>query len=413
MKTQLMSSNYPPARQRQRGVALPLVAAGLLAMLAIVGLALDTSHALANKTRLQSSADAAALAAAKKYDEVADIFAGNAAAYAVFGLNADGVGNHELNAAYDAGEVSVVVQWSETLNPFVSSGLGPYVRVIATGLDLDTSLSAVLGIVEIEVAASAVAGPSPTIQNACNVAPLIVCARDLGAPPLFGFVPGELDILKSASGDPNEIGPGNFYLARLGCPGGNCVRENLAGGYDGCLEDGEVDTEPGNTVGPTVQGLNTRFYQYSGPLSSADYKPDVQIQSSDLTYDGATDTILQNGVPVDASTIDYSYADYVGQITGLPPVLSHPPPLGMYDRRVLALPLANCSVDATGQSTLEVVGFGCYFMLQPVVQQGTEAQIFGQFINGCTAGGISGIEPGAGPSPYLIQLYKDPDSDDS
>ena len=151
----------PSRIDRQRGVALPLVAAGLVVMLAIAGLSLDASHALANKTRLQSSADAAALAAAKEFDQSADIIAANAAALNVFGLNADGAGNHELNDAYDGNEISIVIQWSETLNPFVSSGLGPYVRVIATGYEVETTLSLVLGVTEIDIRASAVAGPSP------------------------------------------------------------------------------------------------------------------------------------------------------------------------------------------------------------------------------------------------------------
>jgi hypothetical protein len=39
------------AMSRQRGVVIPIVTIGLLALLAVAGLALDGSHALANKTR--------------------------------------------------------------------------------------------------------------------------------------------------------------------------------------------------------------------------------------------------------------------------------------------------------------------------------------------------------------------------
>ena len=220
--------NSRASARRQRGVVLPLVAIGLLAMLAVAGLALDASHALANKARLQNTVDAAALAAAKVYDETADVVAGNAAALALFGQNADGAGNRELNAAFDGGEVSVVLQWSETLNPFVSTGVGPYVRVIATGLDIDTTLASVVGITEIGLSATAVAGPSPSINNACNIAPLVVCAQDPDDSDLFGFEPNKLEVLKSSSGGTEEIGPGNYQLIRLDCPGGDCVRE--AGG---------------------------------------------------------------------------------------------------------------------------------------------------------------------------------------
>jgi hypothetical protein len=393
---------------------MPLVAAGLVAMLAIAGLALDASHALANKTRMQSSTDAAALAAAKEFDMSADILAANAAARSMFGLNADGAGNHELNSAYDASEISIAVQWSETLNPFVNTGVGPYVRVIATGYQLETSLSRILGVTDIDIRSSAVAGPSPTLNTACNIAPMVACALDPDDPDLFGFTPNQLEVLKSAAGDGSDIGPGNFQLVRLDCPGGACVRDNMAGDYEGCLSTDEtIETEPGNTVGPSVQGLNTRFGVYTGPISPDDYPPDViTVQPSpSLDYDDATDTVTQNGAVVDETTLDYGWSDYQFDVAN--GFLQNFPPTGVYERRVLALPIARCDGATSGQSTLDIVGFGCYFLLQQVQQQGNEAQIFGQFIDGCGANGVSGPDPVSGPEPYLIQLYRDPDSGDS
>ena len=60
-----------------------------------------------------------------------------------------------------------------------------------------------------------------------------------------------------------------------------------------------------------------------------------------------------------------------------------------------------------------MLGFGCYFLLQPVEQKGNEASIYGQFLQGCTASGAPGPAPTAGSDPYIIQLYKDPASGDS
>jgi hypothetical protein len=391
-----------------------LVAVGLVAMLAIAGLALDSSHSLTNKTRLQSATDAAALAAAKVYDQTADITAGNAAAMSVFGLNADGAGNQELDQAFDANEITIVIQWSESLVPFVSTGIGPYVRVIASGFQLDTTLSAVLGVTDIDIVASAVAGPSPAIETACNIAPLVACALDPADTDLFGFTVNKLEVLKSAAGDGSEIGPGNFQLLRLDCPGGACVRENLAGSYDGCVDEGDtVETEPGNTVGPTVQGLNTRLGDYSGPISPGDYPPDVVTHepATPLEYDDAANTVTQNGSVVTSESVDYAYDDY--QLDVGNKAYTHPPPIGEYERRILVIPIASCDGALSGQGTLDVVGYGCYYLMQRVAQQGNEAQIFGQFIGGCTANGLPGPDPDGGPDPYVIQLYKDPDSEDS
>ena len=55
--------------QRQRGIIVAFTAVGMVALLALTGLALDMAHAFVNKTRLQNSVDAAALAAAKELDD--------------------------------------------------------------------------------------------------------------------------------------------------------------------------------------------------------------------------------------------------------------------------------------------------------------------------------------------------------
>ena len=409
-------SGLPPFR-KQRGVALPLVAAGLLALMAVVGLALDSSHAFANKTRLQNFVDASALAAAKVLDETDDTGEATAAALSLLGLNGDGDGNHEFEEAYDGGNISVTVQYSETLDPFAPGALaGPYVRVIATNFDIQTTLSRVLGVEEIPVRASAVAGPSPTINNACDIAPLVVCADD-ASQPFFGFDEGELRVLKPQPGQHDDVGPGNYKLLRLDCgAGGACVRENMAGSFDQCLADDQtVETEPGVTAGPTSQGFNTRFGMYGGGgVNSEDYPPDVVTLTPQptLTSDGQTPPkIFHGGAEVQyGSEINYNYDAYIDHSQHGPH--QNPPPAGAYARRVMAMPVADCSGDETGQSTLSVEGFACFFMLQPI-SGGPEKEIFGQFVTECAAGGTPGPIPGAGPGPYIIQLYKDPDSDDS
>jgi hypothetical protein len=387
-------------------------------MLAMAGLALDSSHAFVNMTRLQNTSDAAALAAAKVYDQTADTALSTAAANSLFGLNTDGSGNFEIDSAYDSGTIAVTVQFSETLDPFVSTGIGPYVRVIASGFDMATGLSGVLGITSMNIDATAVAGPSPTIDNACNIAPLLVCANSM-TDDYFGFNQQDLMVLKPSPGDHDDVGPGNYKLLRLDCPGGACVRDAMAGQYDACATtDQEVDTEPGVTAGPTSQGFNTRFGEYAGPISPDDYPPDVvtyDVQPPLDTYEAAdgSDVITWGGVEVStaADIAGFDYAEYLTR-TGAPGMHDFPAPVGVEWRRVLALPVADCSGDETGQSTIDVEGFACFFMLQRI-GGGVDKNIFGQFIDGCLAGGAAGPVPGEGPGPYLIQLYKDPDSGNS
>ena len=431
-----MTRRAGPARQR--GIVLSIVVIGLIAIIAMAGLAIDSSHAFVNKTRLQNMSDAAALAAAKVYDDTADTILATAAARNTFGQNTDGSGNFEIDGEYDAGNISVVVQFSETLNPFVPAATGAYVRVIANGFNMATGLSAVLGINNINIAASAVAGPSPTIDTACNIAPMVACANstDPGV-DYFGFNQDALTVLKPSPGDTDDVGPGNYKLLRLNCPGGDCVRDNMAGVYDACATtDTEVETEPGVTAGPTSQGFNTRFGEYAGPVSPEEFPPDVvtyqtvpaldtqQVESppgSGIYVDqiclGPCDDPVNPSNQVTMATEEgiFDYQDYVARTTGPPAMHDFPAdgsPAGVEWRRILAMPVADCTGDETGQSTLEVIGFACYFMLQRI-GGGTDKNIFGQFVNGCLAGGAPGPDPGEGPGPYIIQLYKDPDSADS
>ncbi len=429
----------------QRGVVVPIVTIGLLALLAVAGLALDGSHALANKTRMQNTTDAAALAAAKVLDQTEDTALATAAAVSLFGINADGAGNHELNGAYDGGEISVTVQYSETVVPFTpGSPDGPFVRVIATGFDTLTTLSRVLGIGEIPTPATAVAGPSGPLGSGegaevCDVAPIAVCGES-EVPP-FGFELDSLIVLKPAPGDHADIGPGNYKMLRMDCNGDNCLRHNLAGSFDDCIEVGaEVETEPGVGSGPTSQGFNTRFGKYrGGGMNPDDYPPDRVTRQQEPNVlkaceDDSVDPPIEriylvpehgsqnyclnadpSHVVTTASEIDYSYNNnYVEDSTGLDEEF----PLGSkQNRRVLVFPVINCDGEATGQSTLDVIGTACLFMLQElgVGQADSTGQIFGQFVTGCKVKGTGSATPDPGPGPllYKIQLYDDPDSRDS
>lgn len=56
--------------------------------------------------------------------------------------------------------------------------------------------------------------------------------------------------------------PGNFYPISLGQRGADAYRENIAHGWDGVLRVGDIiTTEPGNMVGPTIQGVTQLIAQ--------------------------------------------------------------------------------------------------------------------------------------------------------
>ncbi len=69
---------------------------------------------------------------------------------------------------------------------------------------------------------------------------------------------------------------------------------------------------------------------------------------------------------------------------------------GAYERRILPLVIGNCDGASGGQTSVPVLGFGCFYLLQTVKQQGTEAQVFGQFISECEGDGYAGATPAFG-----------------
>lgn len=429
-------SNSP---KRQRGVALVLVTVGMVALLLMAGLALDSGHVFLNKTRLQNTVDAAALSAAKTLDETkGNTTEATAAAMAAFNGNAAADGNWEIARSYGGGSggLTVTVQYSATLRPFTPGApSGPYVRVIASDFSMPAWFVSLAGITEKTIRASAVSGPSPTLENkVCNLAPMMVCGdptKDPADDPsnFWGYKLGTPDVLKTAASGQWEgtPGPGNFQLIRLGGAGSAILRDNLAGGYDGCVSlDETMDTEPGNSVGPVAQGLNTRFGQYTGPMAGTQdqYPPDVIVQGQTPPLaageDPATleDTVTQNGEVMTRDNVDqlYNYDDYTADLPDTASYDYQPREaggIGEYERRKVTIPIGDCTTTTNGQGTVPILGFACYFLLQPAEQKGNEAHVFGQFVGDCTVNGLPGPDPGTGPEPYRIQLYDDPDSRDS
>jgi Flp pilus assembly protein TadG len=417
--------------RRQRGAALILVMIGLLALLGMAGLALDIGHLTLNKARLQSVVDAAALAAAKTLYDGGSTAAATAAATnmanSVFALNAAAI--PELSSAMGNG-LNVTVQYSTTLNPF-SAGTNPpnFVRVEAQNFTMAATLARAVGVVTLSTAASAVAGPqginTGNGSTVCNVVPMMMCGSPAAGAPMWGYTPNQLIKLKRGSASSSTVGPGNYYLIRLGGDGANIVRENLAGAFEGCITMGgsaEVETQPGNVAGPTRQGLNTRFNEYQGGMNRSEYPPDVITTEPNPTLEACgpnNDSICTQGSaqPItSAGQISFNHAGYSTRLpNGTYDVQPAPTGDGVFRRREVAVPIANCSGTANGQSNLPVLGFACVFLLQRVQGTGQNADIYGQIIGTCNSGGSPG-PPGGGvspSSPVRIVLYDDPGSADS
>lgn len=402
----------------QKGAILPLFAIGLAALLGLAGLAIDTSHSFVNVTRLQNALDAAALSAARTLNQ-------NAGNESLATQDGTTTFNQHLEGELTSA-INITFSYSEKLMPFVATAnASRYVRATANNHTIPVWLARVLPGVgaTATIGTTAVSGPIPVGTGngeVCDIAPLIVCGDPTettqGDDTLFGLPQGELFCLKASSstggngngngnggnggngngngnqGPPGEcqepadiIGPGNFQLIELDCgPGGSCVRDNLAGAFPGCLTNsGTVTTAPGNTVGPTAQGFNTRFGIYQGPVNRTDFPPDV-FTGAPMTF-AEYQQKLANGDPPD-------HAD------------------GVTGRRVMSVPIGDCSVTTNGRGTITVLAFGCFFMREPTVGNGQDNWIIGELVDQCEASGASQFQPmvtDESESTFRIILYND------
>lgn len=396
---------------RERGVVLVLFSIGMLAIIAMAGLALDMGHAFLNKTRLQNALDAGALSGARTllYGG-AGVVSSQAAALATF--------NHYLTGEMGAASPALVpnFEFSATLIPFVpgaNDATAKFIRLSVPNFSMSLWLARVLpGVGNVlAIGGSAVAGPSAPLGSApggevCDIAPFVVCAgqqpgggydTDCSDGSCFGYALGASQeiVLKTGSGNNNwDVGPGNFQLIELNCgPGASCVRDNMAGAYPGCvINGGTVTTKPGNSVGPVAQGFNTRFGIYQGGMRASDFPPDAVTFSSGSFWHNDYLARLKNG--------PYNYTPVEQGGTGVPM------------RRVLAVVFGNCTGTTNGRGAVPVVGIGCYFMTRPA-QQGGQQQVYGQLINSCRASGDAAENPGTSTGAYEIVLYKNPDAGDN
>ncbi|MFN1550505.1 Tad domain-containing protein [Vibrio natriegens] len=436
-------------RRSQSGITLVLISLIMLILIGMGAFAMDLNHQVLNKARLQNAVDSAALASAIVADDTDDLNLAEAAAIEALKSFAESFGNQELAAKAEegmAGTISITFSNTKEKGSFYKAsflfpdGSSPldseediYVRVEVSGVSLTQFLSRIFGGGK-SVSASAVAGLSSEIIESCNLAPMAVCGdKNKDSPsevwgynsstydPSLTKSPDMIHALKVGDQNNTAMGPGNFQLidfkqgtfsdedVKNGNDGGGAalVRQAMAGGYDGCAIVGkEVTTKPGNSIGPVAQGINTRLNYFTGPIQKGgDVKPDEYVEEAKINTEE-----VDGKLKVVSS--DFYYADYLDcvqngagcETKSLMNELESEP-----GRRILRIPIVDCTADSTGKTEFDVLGFGCFFLMKKVANNASEdANVFGQFLYGCPINnGSTGIESSTS-GQYRIQLYKDP-----
>lgn len=383
--------------RQQRGIAVVVVTIGMVAMLAMAGLALDMGEVYINKTRLQNALDAAALSAAKELVLQPDnTVAATLKARETFVLNQD-EGNEQLA---DIAQVEVQTEFSETLVPWTPNSGANFVRVWVDTFSLQSYLVSLVGIDDKPVVASATAGPAAGLCP--NTFPLMACGwaaedhENGGEENNWGYQDGDQVILKYHAGDcpedPSEDnpdpcnGPGNFNIMDVGS-GAAAVRAAICGdgNYD-CIQQGDfVDTQPGNIVGPVGDAVNAMFADWHG-------------------------AVTPENCPADDNTTQYFFDQ------GVPPFFDDYASVPNNGRRVVPIPVGRCIEDEAGKKEMEMLGTLCFLITQKATHEGITQLVHGEFLDvdeqACLARSHIAPDPDVGGGPVIIVLYKDQIMDD-
>jgi hypothetical protein len=389
-----------------------LVVVGLSALIAMGGLALDTAHVFLNTARLQTALDAAALAGAKSLDQSTSTVLATSTAQQVFTAN---LANYpELQSAVGSG-LTMNTQFSSTLNPFTpGSSPAAFIKTSISGFKTTMSVVSVLGIPNISVTGTSVAGPSASETTSCSVTPIVMCANPAAPGPFYGYAADQVVGLKQLSNANTNTGIGSYAVLNTGTTTANA----LAGDYTGCLTVGSaVTTAPSTATTSVCGGLNSRFGNYSNLSGShANYPPDTINSSShctSLTTDSQGRVCQGSTVVTTASQVSFNHTNYcsLNQSASYdtPPTT---PATASFTRRVVPVALADCSGSAHGTSAT-VLGFACLFMLQQVSTTDTNATIYGQVLSNCDSRGKPSPTTSASTGPHTIVLYKSAGSTDS
>jgi Flp pilus assembly protein TadG len=364
-------------RNRQRGAILYIVAAGLVVLIGFAGLAIDLGMLYNVKTDLQNATDAAALAGAWQLNGTptginnAVTSAINAANKFYFNNNPVGVvdGDVTFSTQMDSGFMSSAAAADPAVAPTIK-----YVKVTKTRT-MDLSLLKIIpGVASTQnVAANAVAGQSPPLNNICDGLIPLSPVPQAGSGAMEIYTPGYYYTYRMApNNDVSDVGAGNYLILDF-CPalgtqniacnsGGATVRDLLSGATQGCIPlDTPICTKPGVSAGPVRQGLNDRFYQ----------------DANQTEYTCGTGCTNQYDL--------YVAAGGTGQRKVMVPFVSTTP-----DVWTPLTPGKNCPV--------YVLNYGCFFMREQV-PGGNGGDIKGEFIGKCTANGY--FDPNATPPPSL------------
>ena len=257
--------------RHKRGAVAPTVAMALFALIGAGGVAFDYARLASLDTELQQAADQAALAAATQLDRstgararATDAIQSNGSVKARLAANFTRFAN-DGNADGTKVEIAAITfcksfddSVANTTTACVATTVDTEARFVIVTTSVrtaDFALTPIVGAFSGSTSATAVAGIESSI---CNVAPLLVCTPSDDFPTDADT--GKGIILKTAGG--NSWAPGNYGFLDFGNGNTAVLNALLGNGLNGCQNQDDNQTEPGNKN--ATDAINTRMDVYAG-----------------------------------------------------------------------------------------------------------------------------------------------------
>lgn len=354
----------------------------------MVGLAIDLGRMFVVKSELQNVVDACALAASKELDGNAGAIVRSDAAGILVGER-NRINFQDVDASIDELNITYSESLDGTYSRSVSDADAKYVKCTLSRPNNVMMFMGVLGFGSQTVAAHAVASLVPS-QSPCVIpigfckgfpATGETCWGGVSNPDSNGLCVGAWSSgrFRSGSGDSTSI-YGAFNWLDLPNDAGHGVpvlQDQIVNGYCGPLTGETVEAETGNLGEAAAKAWNTRFGLYhNGGGYAWDGTPPAAADQTGYSYtttpEGQVAWPLQRSAYADFVSHRPGRVPYQGNtLTGLTLSNAYTPvqealDSGTIDRRIVTVPVVDCSGWTSGHVTTYSPTFACVLMLHPI-----------------------------------------------
>lgn len=390
----------------QRGAFTVIMALCFVAMIAVVGLAVDVARWLAVRTEMQNAVDSCALGAVLELNGQSDS-AGRAVSV---GQYLAGRNKHDFqknSVIIPTGNILFSDRISNSFLPAasVTSANMRFVRCQSSMKSLTTYFLGVIGVKNINFTVSATAGLL-SAQSVCAI-PMAMCkGGNISAGSSMGYAKGDKAVL-------GGVGTNGFFnwadiISATGQTGLDpYIDAFIKNGTCGALtSNGRCIAVRTGVISALDDAWNSRFGVYKSGGSG--FSPSDAVP--DLTGYG----YRNNGIPVGGAITDYltirmpNRSIFQSLIPGYSVPVDVNKNYGASYRRLVVMPVVDCGATSCGNDARPIAGWACVLMLSPKsAQQNAEVEFVGpanDIASPCRTSGIAGGSSATGPMvPSLVQ----------